>query len=136
MILTDAGVLVALFEPREKENHKRCAKAYRNIDEDLITTLACLTEAMYFLGELKGWRGQEKLWYLVESDSLKIYNLTETDLSRMKILMEKYQDTPMDFADASLVVAAESLKTNKIFTLDSDFYVYRINDTKNFEIIP
>lgn len=54
----------------------------------------------------------------------------------MKFLMEKYQDTPMDFADASLVSAAEILNTNKIFTLDTDFYVYRINETESFEVIP
>jgi uncharacterized protein len=54
----------------------------------------------------------------------------------MSVLMEKYQDTSMDFADASLVAAAESLKIKKIFTLDSDFYVYRINETESFEIIP
>lgn len=41
----------------------------------------------------------------------------------------------MDFADASLVAAAESLRTNRIFTLDGDFYVYRIADTESFEII-
>jgi predicted nucleic acid-binding protein len=50
--------------------------------------------------------------------------------------MEKYKDIPMDFADASLVAAAERLGTNKIFTLDSDFYIYRINGRKHFEIIP
>ena len=42
----------------------------------------------------------------------------------------------MDFADASLVAAAEALNTNKIFTLDSDFNIYRINDKTPFEIIP
>jgi predicted nucleic acid-binding protein len=50
--------------------------------------------------------------------------------------MEKYKDRPMDLADASLVVASEILGTNKIFTLDSDFSVYRINGRKHFEIIP
>ena len=29
---------------------------------------------------------------------------------RMQALMEQYQDTPMDFADASLVAAAETLR--------------------------
>ena len=31
-------------------------------------------------------------------------------------LMEQYADHPMDLADASLVVAAESLGTRKVFT--------------------
>lgn len=42
-------------------------------------------------------------------------------------LMERYRDSPMDFADSSLVAAAETLGTHKIFTLDiRDFRVYRI----------
>ena len=52
------------------------------------------------------------------------------------MLMEKYQDVPMDLADASLVAAAERLKLNRIFTIDSDFYVYRIHDKDAFEVIP
>ena len=54
----------------------------------------------------------------------------------MKVLMERYQDTPMDLADASLVAAAERLGLSRIFTLDSDFYVYRIDDREAFEIVP
>ena len=41
--------------------------------------------------------------------------------------MEKYADKPMDFADASLVIAAQVLETQRIFTVDrKDFSAYRI----------
>jgi predicted nucleic acid-binding protein len=41
--------------------------------------------------------------------------------------MGQYHDHQMDLADASLIVAAVSLRTTKTFTLDrSDFRVYRI----------
>jgi predicted nucleic acid-binding protein len=41
--------------------------------------------------------------------------------------MEQYADHPMDLADASLIVAAEALRTRKIFTIGrSDFTTYRI----------
>ncbi len=42
----------------------------------------------------------------------------------------------MDLADASLVVVAQSLRTHRIFTLDSDFFVYRLADGGAFEIVP
>ncbi len=42
--------------------------------------------------------------------------------------MSAYRDTPMDLADASLVTLAETLAEHRIFTLDSDFYVYRMAD--------
>ncbi len=136
MILTDAGVLIALFEPREINNHQRCLSTFRQTDERLLTTLACVTEAMYFLGSLKGWPGQKNLWKLLASDSLQIFDLDSNDLSRMTSLMEKYRDVPMDFADASLVVAAERLNLRRVFTIDSDFHIYRINGKKSFEVIP
>jgi len=42
-------------------------------------------------------------------------------------LMERYADHPMDLADASLVVAAESLGTRRVFTIDrKDFETYRV----------
>ena len=39
--------------------------------------------------------------------------------------MAQYQDPPMDLADASLLVVAESRTLRRVFTTDSDFYVYR-----------
>ena len=54
----------------------------------------------------------------------------------MQELMETYHDLPMDFADASLVTVAEALSITQIFTLDSHFYAYRINDRTPFEVLP
>ena len=45
----------------------------------------------------------------------------------MAALMEKYHDTPMDLADASLVTAAEGLGTRRVFTIvRNDFETYRV----------
>jgi predicted nucleic acid-binding protein len=49
--------------------------------------------------------------------------------------MEKYQDRPMDPANATLVVTAEKIEENRILTLDSDFLFYRIKDKNSFHII-
>ncbi len=41
--------------------------------------------------------------------------------------MEVYADRPMDFADASLITAAERLDIRTIFTIDrNDFETYRV----------
>jgi uncharacterized protein len=55
---------------------------------------------------------------------------------RMRDLMEKYADLPMDFADASLVAVSERLKIGKVFTLDRHFRVYKPRHTSSFEIAP
>ena len=64
-----------------------------------------------------------------------VHHATDTDLERMKLLMSKYKDAPMDFADASLVAAAENLRTNRIFTFDKHFLAYRISDVDAFDVI-
>ena len=53
----------------------------------------------------------------------------------MRELMRRYRDTPMDFADASIVSAAERLGTRRVFTLDRHFHVYRIDDRHAFEVV-
>lgn len=51
--------------------------------------------------------------------------------------MEQYQDVPMDYADATLVVVAEDVATNRVFTLDKrGFSTYRIRGKELFEIAP
>ena len=40
-----------------------------------------------------------------------------------------------DLADASLVEAAESLSMRRIFTIDSDFDIYRFRDRSAFEVL-
>jgi len=41
----------------------------------------------------------------------------------------------MDFADASIVSAAEVLRIRRIYTLDSDFRVYRLSDGSAFDLV-
>ena len=51
--------------------------------------------------------------------------------------METYEDLPMDFADPTLVVLAEELGTNLVFTTDRrDFSTYRIGGRRRFRIEP
>jgi predicted nucleic acid-binding protein len=50
--------------------------------------------------------------------------------------MAQYQDKPMDLADASLVALAETVGYTRIFSIDSDFYVYRLVDGTALEVMP
>lgn len=60
-----------------------------------------------------------------------------TSLQRVRKLLDKYADLPMDFADATLVALAEELDCTSAFTTDrADFSVYRIKDRKPFRILP
>ena len=50
--------------------------------------------------------------------------------------MQIYQNVPMDLADASLVAVADSRKIRRLFTLDGDFYIYRLADGSVLEAVP
>lgn len=99
-------------------------------------TQACFVEAMYFLGKLGGIGLQQRLWMLWESGRLVLHCPSESELRRMRELMDKYSDIPMDFADASIVAAAEVLGIKTLFSLDSDFHIYRLYGRESFTIVP
>ena len=50
--------------------------------------------------------------------------------------MDKYHDKPMDLADASILAAAEHIETRRLFSLDSDFRIYRLSDGSTLDLIP
>jgi predicted nucleic acid-binding protein len=133
--LTDAGALVALVDKNQPQN-ARCRETFAVLSLPLITTWPAFTEVMYLVYQLGGWPLQRNVWSHVEEGMLQLHSSTEAEKERMRRLMEQYRDTPMDLADASLVTAAEALNLTRIFTLDSDFYVYRINNIGVFEVVP
>jgi len=67
---------------------------------------------------------------------LILYPPSENEITRMAELMDKYRDTPMDLADASLMALAERLGTRRIYTLDRDFSVYRLADGMAMDCVP
>jgi uncharacterized protein len=73
---------------------------------------------------------------LIAKGAIHVHHSNDDELNRMTELMARYEDTPMDFADASLVVLAERTGIKTVFTFDSDFAVYRINGKDPFELIP
>jgi predicted nucleic acid-binding protein len=90
---------------------------------------------MYLLGG--SWPGQKALWSRLETEALTLAPLNETDAPRMRELMEKYRDLPMDLADAALVRVAERESLTEIFTLDrKHFSIYRSGRRRRVYIQP
>ena len=102
----------------------------------MLITWPVFTEAIYLLGDAGGWKAQSSLWTLLTRGDIEIIELPVEAVERSRYLMEKYSDTPMSLADASLVAVAERLGLKRIFTLDSDFDVYRYRGRQRFETIP
>lgn len=102
--------------------------------DPLVTVWPALVEAMYLL---HGWQEQAALWAMVEAGPIALAPLGEEDVPRLRKLMAKYRDLPMDLADASLVHVAERDGYRRIFSLDrTDFEVYRVAGRERFTILP
>jgi predicted nucleic acid-binding protein len=131
----DAGPMVALIIVGEPD-HQRVLQVLDTLpNQPLLTTWACLTEAMYLVGKEGGHPAQELLWKYFENGVFTLHIMTHEERSRIQQLMQKYADLPMDHADATLVSAAESLNLKKILTFDRHFHAYRINDRVPFDVI-
>jgi len=82
-------------------------------------------------------QSQDRLWEFIICGALRIAELTQADAPRLRELMHKYADLPMDLADAALVRVAERENVRTIFTLDrSDFRVYVPSHIRAFRLPP
>jgi len=136
MILTDAGALVAIINQRDPD-HSRCVRALESFTVPMLTTWPAFTEAMYLLGGASPrWAGQEALWRLLHRGDVDLAELSKGSRHRVADLMHRYRDTPMDLADASLVVVAEDRGLARVFTLDNHFKVYRLANRKTLTVLP
>jgi len=134
-MLIDAGPLVSLCD-RRQPTHAACQTVLESARVPLTTTWPCFTEAMYLVGKLGGIAMQEHLWALLQRGILILHVHTDIETMAMAALMTRYQNVPMDLADASLMVAADTLNDRTVFTLDSDFRIYRLADGGTLTLLP
>ena len=134
MILVDAGPLIALIHEDDNE-HRRCREAFAAMNEPLGTVWPALAEAMHLLSFSP--QAQQALWEMIETGAVEILPLGIDDVPRMRELMHKYRDLPMDLADAALVRVAERERLRRIFTLDRHhFQIYRSSRIGRFAVLP
>lgn len=133
-VLLDTGPLVALLD-RSDAAHQQCVAAWDRISTRCVTTEAVLTEATYLVG-----RGGGPPALVVEfllASEVPVLTLDRDGHALAARLMRRYQDTPMDYADATLVVAAEWLRARRVMTLDRrGFGAYRRQAGTGFEVLP
>ena len=133
-LILDTGALVSLLD-RSQKHHEAFASFFGEWDRPVVSTEAVLTEATHLLGGLEGGRRSCIDFFL--SGAALLVPVTNASLRRSRDLVSQYSDLPMDYADATLVVLAEDVGTNRIFTTDHrDFGVYRIKGRRRFEILP
>jgi len=130
--LADSGYFVGLFNTKD-HHHIRCKTFFSGYSGQTTTTWAVFAEVCALLTHSKqkvffAWAAKAQ-----ELGHLRIDSPPADAVMALWTLMDKYEDLPMDFCDASLVYLATRLKTNRIATTDSrDFTVYRLPGNKRF----
>jgi predicted nucleic acid-binding protein len=95
------------------------------LPKPFLTCEAVVTEACYLVRRSKG--GETAVLDFVANDILKIDFSISDEIEKVISLMKKYADIPMSFADACLLRMCELGQDVELFTLDSDFGIYRMH---------
>lgn len=131
-VIADTGFWLALAN-RKDAHHAAARKALRRLREPLISTWPVITETCHLLAARLGVDAELVFIDSANRGAFEIFDLTQAHLPRVKELMERYRNLPMDLADASLVVLAEHLGSGRILSTDQrDFETYRWKTRKPF----
>lgn len=132
--LLDTGPLVAYLDANDSA-HDEVSSCLDSFSGALATTGAILTETMYFVSPAPC--GPKALAAFAAASGMRIYDLSQPpELEAAAELMERYADTPMDYADATLVLLAEALGVRDILTLDRrGFSTYRTRHRQSFNLV-
>lgn len=132
--LLDTGPLVAYLDAGDPF-HEPVASRLGAFGGLLATTSAVITEAMHLIAAAP--TGPRLLAQFVTASGAEVYDLCRpAELHEAAALMETYEDTPMDFADATLVLLGEGLEVREVLTLDRrGFSTYRTRQRQGFELV-
>jgi predicted nucleic acid-binding protein len=120
---------------RSQKGHRNFVDFFDSWKGQVFSSEAVLTEATHLLGRVHGGRKVCLDFFLAGGAVLVPQSLTS--VRRCRELLEQYENVPMDFADATLVVLAEDLGTDLVLTTDrKDFGIYRIGGKRPFRIKP
>ena len=131
-IIFDSGVLVALIDKKE-QFHLWATEQAQTITPPFVTSEVVITETCFLLRNVHN--GESAVLSMIEDGILQIDFPLSGEITKIKALMNKYKDVPMSLADACLVRMSERMDNAVVFTLDSDFHIYRKNGNKKIDLI-
>lgn len=131
-VIVDTGVLVALIDRRDRY-HTWVTERLTQIAPPLLTCEAVISETWFLLQRVKN--GRETLLQLLNHRQVEVLFDLDSELETVIALLTRYQSVPVSLADAELVRMAELYPKSSVFTLDSDFHIYRKNRDQPITLI-
>lgn len=99
----------------------------------MLTCEPVLTEAAFLL-ERDG-NEADPLFALLERGVIRVALDIQEELADLRALINRYRNRPMSLADACLVRLSELHSDGEVFTLDSDFRIYRRHGNKVIPVL-
>lgn len=130
--IVDTGPLVA-FLAENDTSHRWAKAAFAGLESPFYTCDVVIAEAYHLLRQTR--TGADGLMALLETGALRLISIQEIDPAALRRLILRYQDVPMDLADACVVRLSELYADAKVVTIDSDFCIYRRNGRQPIPLI-
>ena len=132
--IVDSGPLIATANAADP-SHRRCRELLEDARFHLVIPALCVAEAAFVLHHRRGPQVEAQL--LRGLADLDVRAPAAGDWPRVAELVEKYADLRLGASDATVVVLAERLGTDVVFTLDRrHFEVVRPEHAPRFHIYP
>jgi predicted nucleic acid-binding protein len=129
--LLDTGPLVS-FLASGLRHHAWAVEQWKRLRPPLLTCEPVLTEAAFLLKRES--READALFALLERGVIRVALSVQKEQADLRVLMHRYRNRPMSLADACLVRLSEIHPDGEIFTLDSDFRIYRRHGNKTIPV--
>jgi uncharacterized protein len=120
--LIDAVPLTALLNPND-ERHSWARETVDQLAGPLLTSEPALTESLHLLR--RDGCDADELFALTQAGLVSIGLRFDDEQTALRELMRRYRSVPMSLADATLVRLSELHRDCRVFTLDTDFRIYR-----------
>jgi len=121
-VLLDTGPLVAFLNRRDKF-HIWALAQWAQIRPPMLTCESVISEACFLLAGTN--TGIDSVMQLIQRKITTVSFHLDEHIQPVKKLLLKYRSVPISLADACLIRMSELHPDSSIFTLDSDFNLYR-----------
>ncbi len=129
-VVVDTGPIVALLDADDR-HHAWAVMQFGRLRPPLLTCESVLTEASFLIARVG--ENVNVVTALIDRGVLSVKQLFDAESASITRLARRYANVPMSLADACLVRLVELTPHATLFTLDSDFEIYR---QKGRSVIP
>jgi predicted nucleic acid-binding protein len=131
-VLLDTGPLVAYLDRRDS-HHAWAFDRFSEVTAPMLTCESVISEACFLTRHLP--RGNQSVLALLQRGAVKVQFSLQEQLHAVANLVDRYRNVPMSLADACLVRMSEVISDCMVFTLDTDFRVYRRHRRKAIPLL-